>query len=90
MLRERRSDTVVGDASYRASRMVRDVAGQVPIIDDRARVYRTRELFTEQGEGEGKSQCVVERARDSGGETWFRWLERPKVKGRKLERSRTL
>ena len=66
MLRECRSDAVVGDASYRASRMVRDVAGQVPIIDDRVRVYRTRELFTEQGEGEGKWQCVVQqRARDS-------------------------
>lgn len=36
-----RPTLVVDDANYRASRMVRNVVGQVPIIDDRARACRT-------------------------------------------------
>lgn len=47
--------TVVDDASYRASRMVRNMVGQVPIIDDRVRVYRMQQLFTKWGEGKSRS-----------------------------------
>lgn len=42
------------DASYRASRMVRNTVGQVPIIDHRVCVYS--DCLRSEGEGEGKSR----------------------------------
>lgn len=76
--------TVVDDASYRASRMVRNMVGQVPIIDDRVRVYRIQQLFTKCGEGKGKPRSRrVMRAKD---ETPGRRTFEPRYSGNHLLR----
>lgn len=76
--------TVVDDASYRASRMVRNMVGQVPIIDDRVRVYRIQQLFTKCGEGKGKPRSRrVMRAKD---ETSGRRTFEPRYSGNHLLR----
>lgn len=65
--RRRSGSSGVDDASYPASRMVRDIVSRVPIIDDRARVYWIWELFTKRGERGRKSRHLrrVRRAKDN-------------------------
>lgn len=50
--------------------MVRNIVGQVPIINDRVRVYRIRELFTKCVEGRGKSRYVTRERQARVVEPW--------------------